>query len=147
MQDSFKHQQRDFYFLWSQTNIIYSRWAEHLGVPYDTLITLYGLDIHGCMTQKSICDFYGFPKQTVNGIIRRLKNEGYISLETNPADRREKLVSLTGSGSAYARELLAPLYQAEQHAFSEVGRQKIFQMLATINLFNSSIKKFLEESK
>ena len=147
MQDSFKHQQRDFYFLWSQTNIIYSRWAEHLGVPYDTLITLYGLDIHGCMTQKSICDFYGFPKQTVNGIIRRLKNEGYISLETNPADRREKLVSLTGFGSAYVKELLMPLYQAEQHAFSEVGRQKISQMLKTIDLFNSTMKKFLEESK
>ena len=73
MQDSFKHQQRDFYFLWSQTNIIYSRWAEHLGVPYDTLITLYGLDIHGCMTQKSICDFYGFPKQTVSSLFPYIK--------------------------------------------------------------------------
>ena len=36
MQNSFKDQQRDFYLLWSQINIIYSRWAEHLGVPYDT---------------------------------------------------------------------------------------------------------------
>ena len=147
MQDSFKDQQRDFYLLWSQVNIIYSRWADRLGVPYDTLITLYGLDIHGCMTQKNICDFYGFPKQTVNGIIRRLKNDGYISLETNPADKREKLVSLTDSGSAYAKELLAPLYQAEQHTFSEVGGQRLSQMLETIDLFNNSMKKFLEGSK
>lgn len=147
MQDSFKDQQRDFYLLWSQVNIIYSRWADRLGVPYDTLITLYGLDIHGRMTQKNICDFYGFPKQTVNGIIRRLKNNGYISLEANPADRREKLVSLTDSGSAYVKELLAPLYHAEQHAFSEAGVQNISQMLKTIDLFNNSMKKFLEDSK
>ena len=92
MKSSFQKHQHDFYFIWSQTNILYCRWAERAGVNYTTFITLYGLDVHGSMTQKSICDFYGFPKQTVNGIIRSLTKKGYVTLKASERDRREKLV-------------------------------------------------------
>ncbi len=144
MKASFKKQQHDFYFLWSQVNILYCKWAEHLGISYTTLMTLYGLDVHGSMTQKNICDFYGFPKQTVSGIVHQLMDQGYVILEANTKDKREKLVVFTEAGTAYAKALLTPLYEAEQYVFSAIGEDKISQMLDTIDIFNTLLKKRLE---
>ena len=145
MKQTFKKQQRDFYFVWSQINILYCKWAEYSGVNYTTFITLYSLDVHGSMTQKNICDFYGFPKQTVNGIIHNLIDDGYVIFETNLKDRREKRVVLTQKGKIYVKKLLSPLYQAEQYAFSTIGSEKIAQMLDTIDIFNLLLGKRLEE--
>lgn len=142
-----KKQQRDFYFVWSQINILYRKWAEHFGLNYTTLMIFYGLALHGSMTQKNICDFYGFPKQTVNGIVHDLTKSGYVVLETNTKDKREKLVVLTETGTSYAKNLLEPLYQAEQYAFSTIGDKKIEQMLDTIDVFNTLLEKRLEEIK
>ena len=61
MEQSFEKFQRDFYSIWSRVNLLYSRWAEQIGVSYGVLVVLYGLDVHGSMTQKNICDFYGLP--------------------------------------------------------------------------------------
>ena len=69
MKPDFRKQQHDFNAVWSQTNALYCRWAEHFGLNYITLMTLYGLDIYGSMTQKNLCDFYGFPKQTVFSVL------------------------------------------------------------------------------
>lgn len=145
MKQNFKRQQHDFYFVWSQINILYCKWAEHCGINYTTLMTLYGLDIHGNMTQKDICNFYGFPKQTVNGIVHDLLNNGYVELKTNPKDKREKLILLTQAGETYAKGLLAPLYRAEQYVFSVIGDERISQMLDTIDIFHTLLERQLEE--
>lgn len=145
MRKIFKKQQHDFNAVWNQTNIIYCKWAEYFGLNYSTLMTLYGLDVYGSMTQKNICDFYGFPKQTVNGIIHDLMDKGYVLLETGTKDKREKLIVLTEKGRDYTKELLEPLYKAEKYVFSTIGDERISQMLDTINVFNILIEKCLEE--
>ncbi len=147
MKKTFERQQHDFYSVWSQINILYCKWAELLHINYTTLLTLYGLDVHGGMTQKNICDFYGFPKQTVNGAVHNLLRCGYVTFEASPKDKREKLVKLTENGKAYAEELLEPLYQAEQYAFSAIGDEKMTQLLDTIDIYNTLLEKRLEEMK
>lgn len=88
--------------------------------------------------------FYGFPKQTVNGVVHELAEQGYVSLRPGSKDKREKLVCLTETGAAYAKELLAPLYRAEQSVFSVLGEEKIIQMFETISAFNALMEKKLE---
>ena len=127
MEQLFRKQQKDFSSVWSHTNILYQKWAEYMGISYAAFMTLYGLDVRGSMTQKNICDFCGFTKQG-----RR--------------DRREKLVVFTEKGKAYAKKLLAPLYQAEQYVFSTIGDKKISQMIDTIDAFNTLLEKRLEEA-
>lgn len=144
MKPDFRKQQHDFNAVWSQTNALYCRWAEYFGLNYITLMTLYGLDIYGSMTPKNLCDFYGFPKQTVNGVVHELAEQGYVSLRPGSKDKREKLVCLTETGAAYAKELLAPLYRAEQSVFSVLGEEKIIQMFETISAFNALMEKKLE---
>ena len=35
-------------------------------------------------------------------------------MEVNPANRREKIISLTETGKQYARELVLPLFQSDR---------------------------------
>lgn len=145
MEQSFEKFQRDFYSIWSRVNLLYSRWAEQIGVSYGVLVVLYGLDVHGSMTQKNICDFYGLPKQTVNGAVRGRAADGYVVLEKSREDRREKLVVLTDKGRAYAREKLKPIYEGERYAYSMIGGGKVFQMLDVMDAFHTLMKKRMEE--
>ena len=147
MEQLFRKQQKDFSSVWSHTNILYQKWAEYMGISYAAFMTLYGLDVRGSMMQKNICDFCGFTKQTVNGVVHDFVKQGYVSLEAGRRDRREKLVVFTEKGEAYAKKLLASLYQAEQYVFSTIGDEKISQMIDTIDAFNTLLEKRLEEAK
>ena len=122
MEQSFEKFQRDFYSIWSRVNLLYSRWAEQIGVSYGVLVVLYGLDVHGSMTQKNICDFYGLPKQTVNTVVKELQRQGYVRLEAGK-DQKEKRIFFTDSGLAYAQERLGPLFELEDRALDAIGSQ------------------------
>lgn len=82
-------------------------------INYYLLLVLYVLDGQKAMTQKKICICTGLAKQTVNSVIRSLKEDEYIEFVPGCADRREKQVTLTGKGIAYSKELLTPLRELE----------------------------------
>lgn len=44
-------------------------------------------------------------------------------MEVNPANRREKIISLTETGKQYARELVLPLFQSEEECSCTVRKQ------------------------
>lgn len=50
------------------------------------------------MTILEISQQIGFSHITVKNVLRELKSVGYVDIETNPADRRSKLVSLSKKG-------------------------------------------------
>ena len=47
-------------------------------------------------------------------------------MEVNPANRREKIISLTETGKQYARELVLPLFQSEQEMTEAIRMQEKF---------------------
>ncbi len=98
---------------WGQANGLYRSWATSKNINYYLLLVLYVLDGQKAMTQKKICICTGLAKQTVNSVIRSLKEDEYIEFVPGCADRREKQVTLTGKGIAYSKELLTPLRELE----------------------------------
>ena len=46
-------------------------------------------------------------------------------MEVNPANRREKIISLTETGKQYARELVLPLFQSEEEAAAQFTEQEM----------------------
>lgn len=137
----------DVYSAWCQANYLYSRWAANHGINYYSLVILYALDTKGDITQRAICDYYGLPKQTTNTVIRSLKQQGYIILEENKEDRREKNVVLTNKGKSYSTEILEPLYRLEKKVFDDIGEERLIQMLETTKLFSILFEKNMEENE
>lgn len=143
-----KSNERKFWEAWGQTNALYLSWATAKDVNYYLLFVLYALDGQKSMTQKKICEYTGLTKQTVNGVIKSLTREGYITLSPGQGDRREKQLALTESGLAYSRELLTPLYEMENTVFRLMGSDRVQQMIDGITLFNTIFEKEMErESK
>ena len=111
------------------------------------LFVLYVLDNHPGATQKAIADHAGLPKQTVNTVVRALRDEGYVTLSPASGDRREKNASLTPAGQTYARALLEPLYALEDAVFARMGDTRVQEMMDAIALFNMIFEKETEMIK
>lgn len=79
-----QHSPRKFWEVWGRSDALYNRWAAAHGVNNYRLFVLYVLDNHPGATQKAIADHAGLPKQTVNTVVRTLRDEGYVTL-TPPA--------------------------------------------------------------
>lgn len=85
-----QHSPRKFWEVWGRSDALYNRWAAAHGVNNYRLFVLYVLDNHPGATQKAIADHAGLPKQTVNTVVRALRDEGYVTLSPASGDRREK---------------------------------------------------------
>lgn len=122
---------------WGQTTGLYSSWAASNNINYYLLFVLYALEGQKEMTQKRICVCTGLTKQTVNSVVRSLKEDGYAKLVPSSGDRREKQITLTEEGIAYSRKLLAPLQELEHRVLQTMGTARVQQMVDDITLFNT----------
>ena len=138
---------RKFWEVWGRSDALYNRWAAAHGVNNYRLFVLYVLDNHPGATQKAIADHAGLPKQTVNTVVRALRDEGYVTLSPASGDRRKKNASLTPAGQTYARALLEPLYALEDAVFARMGDARVQEMMDAIALFNMLFEKETEMIK
>ena len=84
---------RKFWEIWGRSDALYNRWAAAHGVNNYRLFVLYVLDNHPGATQKAIADHAGLPKQTVNTVVRALRDEGYVTLTPAATGARRTLPS------------------------------------------------------
>jgi DNA-binding MarR family transcriptional regulator len=140
------HPYQKLSFVWAKGNALYIRFANQLGIGYPELMVLYTLVVFGSMTQKEISEYVGLLKPTVNTVVRDLKKRGYLVLEQCRADKRERLVSLTPSGQAYAENRIQPVLQAEAQTYEKIELERIQKMYDTMELFNLLFEKEMEEN-
>lgn len=137
--------ERKLWGVWGQANGIYSSWAASKGVNYYLMLVLYALEGQKAMTQKKICICTGLTKQTVNSVIRSLKEEGYIELASGSQDRREKQIILTEKGIAYSDELISSLREMEHRVLQIMGNDRAQQMIDSITLYNTLLEEEMEK--
>ena len=53
-------------------------------------------------------------------------------MEVNPANRREKIISLTETGKQYVRELILPLFQSEEEAAAQFTEQEMTEVILSL---------------
>ncbi len=131
--------------VWGRANGLYSSWAASKNINYYLLFVLYALEGETAVTQKKICMCTGLTKQTVNSVIRSLKENGYIELAKGHEDRREKQILLTAKGAAYSSELLTPLRRMERRVLEIMGSDRVREMVDNIALFNTVLEKEMEK--
>ena len=115
----------------------------HIGYP--ELMVLYTLLSDTPLTQKNIVEEVGLVKATVNTVIRDLKKRDYVVLTASKTDRREKYILLTDSGRKYAEETVSPLLDAEERITRMIGKDRMQQMIDTMELFNILFEKELKQ--
>ena len=71
------------------------------------VIILQYLINHECLNQKQICATFKLSSATVNGILNRLEDKGYIEREKSD-DKRNNRIILTSKALAINEKLIAP---------------------------------------
>ena len=87
-----------------------------IGVKASELWLLYALDDGAPHSQKQICQEWGLPKTTLNTTLKQAEAKGYLTLVPIAGKRRERQICLTAAGQASARQVLRPIYGAEDAA-------------------------------
>lgn len=131
-----------FYSVWRETNAVYDDWAQSHGLSANETIILQALleDEKPC-TQKSICQKWHCPKQTVNTILRNYQKMGYVQLHALPADKRNKEIVLTQAGTQYAESIINRLHEREIHVMNQMGEEKIAQLNSLMAEFSTCFKE------
>lgn len=124
----------------NKTRGFYADWARKNQVSYYELMVLSLLYEWNCCTQKEIRDAYGLPKQTVNGIIGTLAKAGRLVVSRKEKNKREKEVSLTEEGRAYAKDMLAPLRALEKGAIKRMGEDQYELFLDMVNMYGRALE-------
>lgn len=87
------------------------------------------------ITQKELSMKLGAPKTSVNSLIKKQLQAGYIEMRINPQNKREKIISLTESGEHFAKSLVQPLFQYEEEAMEMLDDRDVEIVIATQNKF------------
>ncbi len=147
MKSETKAQMKAIDSTFSKMNRIYIKWAQRRGVNSYIVRFLYALSIDGFITQRHYIEENQIPKQTVNNVIMLLKKDGYISMNTNEVDRREKIISLTEKGRVFSEELLNPLFQIEKAVVEDMGEECMRQLIKLIVTFGDLLEQKIEQAK
>ncbi len=134
-----------YYSLWKACNAMYEEWARTQGLSDNGVLVLYSFcESDEPCTQKSISQKWCIPKQTVNTILKDFMKKGYVEMVSAPEDRRNKLLSLTESGKAFAHSVIDKLHRKEIYVLQKMGLENIVSMNDNTELF---IKLFREETE
>jgi DNA-binding MarR family transcriptional regulator len=105
------------------------------GPDFATLVTLRRLDQPGGVTQRRLMRELNLSSGTVSVRVERLSDRGLVSRATDPADRRNSLISLTEAGHALF-DAVTPAHIATENrllsAFTERQRGELVCLLRTL---------------
>ena len=135
-QQAFEKQMEQFYHLWYDIRQQYSSWAKKQGTTYNVITTIRTIfKEQGHCTQKLICERQCLPKQTVNAILKDFEGKGYVTFTESKEDKRNKLISLTKKGFAYAKEITEVLYQKDFEVAEKMGFDRMEDLIENLSLY------------
>ncbi len=106
---------------------LYHECAKAQGMTYNGMMVLGALRHSQRCTQKQIVEQWGLPKQSVNTIIKKLHNDQYVKFLPG-RNNKEKLVTLTAKGKAFADEVLQPILAMEERVLERIGEEECRQI-------------------
>ena len=124
------------YLLGKAGAVARQRWTATLartGVSPNQFLVLMALAETGPVCQQFLAGVIGIDPRNIVPILDSLEARGLVSRETDPADRRRRLIELTGVGRRIVaelsalgaqteRELLASVPQADQESLRRILR-------------------------
>lgn len=135
---------KDYNWRHKVTEDIYRHAARRFGMSECAMWILYSLRLSkGTITQKELCDVIAMPKQTVNTALKRLVEEGHVTLVPDASDHRIKCVLLTERGVKRAQESADEVIEAELAAFRGFTEEEIDAYIAFQDRLNQRLQNAL----
>ncbi|MGQ8821411.1 MarR family winged helix-turn-helix transcriptional regulator [Bibersteinia trehalosi] len=118
--------------------------AKNHQINANELAILYTLWISDFATQKHIADKYHLAKQTIHTLCKKYEADGIIVIQSSDNDKREKILSLTDKGKAFAKPIIEPLLNLEQKIIDEFGDEQMLLLLKQMQNLQTLMANYLE---
>jgi len=137
--------------LFKELDQLYHNYAKSSGLSDTMFWIIYSIQERSeAYTQKELCDIWFYSRQTVNSALKNLEEQKLIELIPSPDNRKNKQIFLTSSGKELAMNVIRPLMEAEENAFSKLGEKNLDEFLRLTqkhnNLLDIEIKKIMKMS-
>ncbi|HOO33078.1 MAG TPA: MarR family transcriptional regulator [Thermotogota bacterium] len=124
MDDTILTKVKKYNQLFKELDQLYHQYAKDSGLSDTMFWLMYSILEHEVpYTQKELCDFWFYSRQTVNSALKSLEKRQLIQLIPFSDNRKNKQILLTPSGKELATKIIIPLMKAEENAFSELGEE------------------------
>lgn len=105
---------------------LYHKIAVHFNLSDSSLWVLYILyETKRPCTQKEICDYWCYNKQTINSAIKHLENVGYINKGYEENNKINKKIGLTPLGLEIAEKSVKKVIEMEDRAFASINEKDL----------------------
>ena len=113
----------------SNVNRFYSNYLEKslekYGLTRSQTHFLLGLNQKDHVSQEEICKLFNMTEGTVARTMKRLENKNLITRETNPKDKRKKVIILTEKGRQQVKEIGSIDENLEKEFSSEFSKENL----------------------
>lgn len=126
---------------WYRLEQIYGQQSKKLGKSSSTISVILNISYQpsGC-TQSELMARTLLPKQTINSIVKSLRKEGLVELQTIPTDRRIKNIFLTSQGKKFVKQELEPASLAEQESLESLTPAEQRQFLTLFDRYLDALE-------
>ena len=115
------------------------------GIPDSYRTVLMFLLRHPGSGQRDIAEFASITTSAVNQAVKSMLEEGYLTKETDIADKRNSRLYLTEKGSTVAARVFEKLDTADDAITARIGAEKEAELIAFLDGLAEFIRKDLTE--
>lgn len=109
---------------------------DRLGVGFSSFKILMMLQHSPMLQQRQIAELLGQTEASVSRQIRGLVDEGLLSSQVSPHNRRERLTSLTTKGERVVEQALAILNETHAEMFEALTDKQREELLRTLGIMH-----------
>ena len=120
---------KECFSAWKQTDVAYSRLAHSRNLSLNMVWAFECLSEHPEGVEPAVlADEANLLRQTMTVVLNDLEDQGLVTREFHPTDRRKKMIKLTAYGQQICDEILDTIAQCELEALSELGEEDQHQL-------------------
>ncbi|MDD3239286.1 MAG: helix-turn-helix domain-containing protein [Lachnospira sp.] len=127
---------------------LYDAYAKKNGILMNTFLVLNVLYYaKEGLTQKEICERTFHSKQTLSLIVKKLLQDGYVVMEEDMEDKRNKKIIMTEAGRAYAKIPVEHITRSEDTAMSMFTPEEQEQLIGLSRKFTRNLTMLVNEGE
>lgn len=127
---------------YKDTDEVYHRFAKAFGLSDCAFWIFYLLqESDRTYTQAEVCDTLSFARQTVNSALKNLQTQGYITLLPDDRSKKNKRLSLTPKGKAFAEDTVDRVIEAELCVLEQFSPQERETFLALNQKYGALLRE------
>lgn len=139
-----KNTLKEYNRIYKETNSIYHGIAAKLKLSDSAFDILYAICQlgDGCL-QRDISFLSATSKQTINSSIRKLEQQGHITLK--PGKGRQMHIFLTDTGKELVKERIFPVIEIENKTFDAMTEEESRELLRLSRKYNEILEQNAKE--